>query len=89
LLIDAKGKRYVLRKKPPGHIISNTAHQVEREFRILRALEKTNVPVPKVYILCQDPAILGTAFYIMEFLDGRLIIDPYLPGVTPEDRKQM
>ncbi|KOC14822.1 Phosphotransferase enzyme family protein [Aspergillus flavus AF70] len=89
LISDAKSQRYVLRKKPPGEIMSKTAHQVEREYRILHALENTEVPVPKVYILCEDPTVIGTAFYIMEFLDGRFITDPYMPGVTAEHRKEM
>jgi aminoglycoside phosphotransferase (APT) family kinase protein len=55
----------VLRKKPPGSLLSSTAHAVEREFRVLDALGKnTNVPVPKVYLLCEDNSILGTPFYV-------------------------
>ncbi|KAE8334085.1 kinase-like domain-containing protein [Aspergillus sergii] len=69
--------------------MSTTAHQVEREYRILHALENTEVPVPKVYILCEDPTVIGTAFYIMEFLDGRFITDPYMPGVVAEHRKEI
>ncbi|KAL4961521.1 phosphotransferase family protein [Aspergillus stella-maris] len=83
------GKRYVLRKKPPGKLLSKTAHQVEREYRILNALRDTNVPVPKVYVLCEDETVIGTAFYIMEFLDGRVFTDPGMPGVTPEERGEM
>ncbi|KAL4896999.1 kinase-like domain-containing protein [Aspergillus ambiguus] len=89
LITDANSNRYVLRKKPPGQILSQTAHQVEREYRVLRALENTNIPVPKVYVLCEDPAVIGTAFYVMEFLDGRFITDPYMPGVTAEHRQEM
>jgi aminoglycoside phosphotransferase (APT) family kinase protein len=72
-------KRYVLRKKPPGQIISQTAHKVDREHRILTALGKySNVPVPKTYCLCQ---VLGSAFYIMEFLDGRIFEQAHMPSV--------
>lgn len=79
----------MLRKKPPGKLLSKTAHKVDREYRILHALENTDVPVPKTYCLCEDDAVVGTPFYIMEFLDGRIIEDPKLPGVSPEERKQM
>jgi aminoglycoside phosphotransferase (APT) family kinase protein len=78
-----------MRKKPPGKLLSATAHKVEREYRIIHALEKTNVAVPKAYVLCEDSSIVGTPFYIMEFLDGRIIEDPSLPGVSPQDRTAM
>lgn len=78
-----------MRKKPPGKLISKTAHQVEREYKIIHALEKTDVPVPKAYCLCEDVSVVGTAFYIMEFLDGRIIEDPTIPDVTPEERTEM
>lgn len=79
----------MLRKKPPGQLLSKTAHKVDREYRILHALENTNVPVPKTYCLCEDDSVIGTAFYIMDFLDGRIIEDPSLPDVSPEDRNKM
>lgn len=79
----------MLRKKPPGQLLSKTAHKVDREYRIIHALEKTDVPVPKAYCLCEDDAVIGTAFYIMEFLDGRIFEDPSLPKVKPEDRTKM
>jgi aminoglycoside phosphotransferase (APT) family kinase protein len=78
-----------MRKKPPGKLLSKTAHKVEREYRILDALERTNVSVPKVYCLCEDDNVVGTPFYIMEFLDGRIFEDPAIPGVTPEERTEM
>jgi len=78
-----------MRKKPPGQLLSQTAHKVDREFRIISSLEKTDVPVPKAYCLCEDGGVVGTAFYIMEFLDGRIYEDPSLPGVTPEERMEM
>jgi aminoglycoside phosphotransferase (APT) family kinase protein len=78
-----------MRKKPPGKLISKTAHQVEREYKIIHALEHTDVPVPKAYCLCEDVSIVGTEFYIMEFLDGRIIEDPTLPDVTPAERTEM
>lgn len=76
-------KRYVLRKKPPGKLLPS-AHAVEREFQVLHALgTHTKVPVPKVFCLCTDKSVIGTAFYIMEYLDGRVFLDPTLPGLEP------
>lgn len=66
-----------------------TAHKVDREYRIIHALEKTDVPVPKAYNLCQDDTVIGSDFYIMEFLDGRIFEDPAMPEVTPEERTKM
>ena len=80
---------YVLRKKPPGKLLSRAAHQVEREFRVIRALERTDVPVPQTYCLCEDVDVLGTPFYIMEFLDGRIFNDPALPGIDGQQRLEM
>ncbi|KAL7819588.1 APH domain-containing protein [Trichoderma gracile] len=86
-ITDATGQRYVLRKKPPGKLLSKTAHKVEREYRVLHALEATDVAVPKTYILCEDDSVVGTPFYIMEFLDGRIFEDFLMPGVSgPEER---
>jgi aminoglycoside phosphotransferase (APT) family kinase protein len=78
-----------MRKKPPGKLVSKTAHQVEREYRIIHALEETDVPVPKAYCLCEDDSVIGTPFYIMEFLDGRIIEDPTMPDVPPSERTEM
>ena len=83
------GRKFVLRKKPPGKLLSKTAHQVDREYRILYALEQTDVPVPKTYCLCEDENVLGTAFYTMEFLDGRIFEDAAFPDVTPKERNDM
>ncbi|WOL11810.1 hypothetical protein Cni_G20574 [Canna indica] len=80
-------KRYVLRKKPPG-VLLQSAHAVEREFQVLKALgAHTDVPVPKVFCLCTDTSIIGTPFYIMEYLEGRIFLDIKLPGLSPERRK--
>ena len=78
-----------MRKKPPGKLLSRTAHQVDREYRIIHALENTNVPVPKAIVLCEDDSVVGTAFYIMEFLDGRMVTEAHFPGYSPEDRHEM
>ncbi|KAE8145826.1 kinase-like domain-containing protein [Aspergillus avenaceus] len=88
-LTGADGKRYVLRKKPPGKLLSKAAHKVEREYKIIHALEQTDVPVPKAYCLCQDSNVIGTPFYIMEFLDGRLFTDPAMPGISAEERNAL
>ncbi|KAF7549461.1 hypothetical protein G7046_g8343 [Stylonectria norvegica] len=88
-LTAADGQRFVIRKKPPGKLLSKTAHKVEREYRVMHALEHTDVAVPKTYGLCEDDSIIGTPFYIMEFLDGRIFEDFTMPGVTPEEREVM
>lgn len=69
-LIASRDRRCVLRKKPPGKLLPK-AHQVEREFAIIRALGPTAVPVPKALALCEDADVIGTAFYVMDFVDGR------------------
>lgn len=77
--------RYVLRKKPPGVLLAS-AHQVDREYRVMKALEHTGVPVPRMRHLCTDDGVIGTAFYVMDFLDGRIFRDATLPGVSKPDR---
>ncbi|TPX15612.1 uncharacterized protein E0L32_004310 [Thyridium curvatum] len=88
-LTSPTGTRYVLRKKPPGKLVSKTAHKVEREYRILAALAGTDVAVPRTFCLCEDDAVIGTPFYVMEFLDGRIIEDAAIPGVSPRERADM
>jgi aminoglycoside phosphotransferase (APT) family kinase protein len=84
--LDASSGQYVLRRKPPGPLLPS-AHAVDREFRVMRALAATAVPVPQVLALCEDDAIIGSAFYIMEFLDGRIFWDQRLPEVAdPAER---
>lgn len=78
-----------MRKKPPGKLLSQAAHKVEREHRIIAALGPTAVPVPKTFCLCEDDSVIGTPFYIMEFLDGRIIEDASMPGIAPEERTKM
>src|SRR5215813_6539021 len=85
-LTDSAGRMYVLRKKPPGKLLPS-AHQVDREYRVIKALsDYSDVPVPKPYALCQDDSVIGTAFYIMDFLPGRILADPKLPGISPAAR---
>jgi aminoglycoside phosphotransferase (APT) family kinase protein len=76
---------YVLRRKPLGPILKS-AHAVDREFRVLRALAGTGVPVPHVLALCEDDGVLGSMFYVMEHVTGRNLIDPSLPGETVAGR---
>jgi len=79
---------YVLRRKPLGHLLPS-AHAVDREYRVMRSLADTAVPVPRVYALCEDDAIIGSTFYVMEFLDGRVFWDQRLPGLTPAECRAM
>jgi aminoglycoside phosphotransferase (APT) family kinase protein len=78
-------RRYVLRKKPPGQLLAS-AHQVDREYRVMKALGATDVPVPRMRALCEDPEVIGTAFYVMDYLEGRIFRDATLPGVEPAER---
>jgi aminoglycoside phosphotransferase (APT) family kinase protein len=84
-LIDGGIRKFVLRRKPPG-ILLPSAHAVEREFRIMRALAATRVPVPRCLALCEDPAVIGSAFYVMEYVEGRIFADPTLPSLPPAGR---
>lgn len=78
----------VLRKKPHG-VLLPSAHAIEREYAVLSALAQAPVPVPAVYALCADAAVVGTPFYVMEYVEGRCFDDPTLPGVSSEDRAAM
>src|SRR5450432_3613329 len=84
-LLTTPAARYVLRKKPPGTLLAS-AHQVDREYRVMKALGETGFPVPTMRALCKDEAVIGTAFYVMDFLDGRIFRDARLPGVAPDER---
>ena len=79
---------YVLRRKPAGQLLPS-AHAVDREYRVMRALSGTAVPVPEVYALCEDDSVIGSAFYVMEFVDGRIFWDPRLPGCSTAERRAM
>jgi aminoglycoside phosphotransferase (APT) family kinase protein len=84
-LLSTPTRRFVLRKKPPGALLAS-AHQVEREHRVMQALAATDVPVPRMRVLCEDESIIGTPFYIMDFLEGRIFRDAALPGLEPLER---
>ena len=86
--ISTKNGEYVLRRKPPGTLLKS-AHAVDREFRVMSALQNTDVPVPKTYVLCEDDDIIGSSFFIMEKLDGRIIWDARLPDMTNQDRTEI
>jgi aminoglycoside phosphotransferase (APT) family kinase protein len=84
--LQTAGRRYVLRKQPPG-VLLPSAHQVDREYRVMKALAGTDVPVPGMYCLCEDSSVIGTKFYVMEMVEGRLFTETLLPGLTPDERR--
>jgi aminoglycoside phosphotransferase (APT) family kinase protein len=81
-------RRLVLRKRPSGPTLPS-AHAVDREYRVLRALEHTPVPVPKALLFRAEPDVVGTPFYVMERLEGRVFHDSALPGIAPQERSQI
>jgi len=76
--LSTPGHEYVLRRKPPGKLLPS-AHAVDREYRILTTLGPTDVPVPTTYVLCEDPEVIGTIFYLMDWIEGRIMVDPIVP----------
>jgi aminoglycoside phosphotransferase (APT) family kinase protein len=76
---------YVLRRKPPGRLLPS-AHAVDREFRVISALHPLGFPVARPHVLCEDDSVIGTAFYIMDFVPGRVIWEPHVPGVAGDER---
>ena len=84
--ITAGGKRYALRRKPPGKLLPS-AHAVDREFKVIRALYSVGFPVARPYVLCEDDAVIGTAFYLMDCVDGRVLWDQALPGMQKSERR--
>ena len=78
-------RQYVMRKKPPGQLLAS-AHQVDREFRVMKALGTTGFPVPVMRALCEDESVVGTSFYVMDYLEGRIFRDARLPGMEPAER---
>ena len=83
--LSAGGKRYVLRRKPPGKLLPS-AHAVDREYKVITALQGSDVPVARTFALCTDDSVIGTAFYIMDYVDGRVLWDQRLPGFSREER---
>ncbi len=86
--IITESKNLVLRRKPPGKLLPS-AHAVDREYKVITALYDTDVPVPKTYGLCEDDDVAGTAFFVMDFLDGDLFWDPMIPSMTNRDRTEI
>jgi aminoglycoside phosphotransferase (APT) family kinase protein len=83
--LHAGGRYYVLRRKPPGKLLPS-AHAVDREYRVIAALHPTGFPVARPYCLCEDDSVIGTAFYVMDYADGRVLWDQSLPGMQPAQR---
>jgi aminoglycoside phosphotransferase (APT) family kinase protein len=84
-LLETPARRYVLRRKPPGKLLPS-AHAVDREYRAIRALHAQGFPVAEPHVLCADEAVAGTAFYVMDFVDGRVFWEPQMPGSNPAER---
>ena len=87
-LLHTPSRDYVLRRKPPGTLMKS-AHAVDREFRIIKALNATDVPVPAARVLCEDESVIGTTFFVMDHVPGRVMWNPRLPDLEPEQRRQL
>lgn len=84
---DGRGE-WVLRRKPPGQLIAS-AHAVDREYRIISALNQLDFPVPRARLLCEDPDVIGTIFFVMDHVEGRVLTDQLLPDQTPDERRSI
>ncbi len=87
-IMAADGRRFVLRRKPPGKLLPS-AHAVDREYRVIRALHGIGFPVARPHVLCEDEGVIGTAFYVMDHVEGRVLWDPALPGMTRAERARI
>ena len=87
-LTAADGRRFVLRRKPPGKLLPS-AHAVDREYRVISALHPTGFPVARPHLLCEDESVIGTAFYVMDYVEGRVLWDQSLPGMTKGERHEI
>jgi aminoglycoside phosphotransferase (APT) family kinase protein len=87
-LLVTPARRYVLRRKPPGEVLSS-AHAVDREYGVMAALATAHFPVPAMYGLCTDETVIGSIFYVMEMVDGRILWDGRLPDFAPEQRRAL
>jgi aminoglycoside phosphotransferase (APT) family kinase protein len=87
-LLSSPSGRYVLRKKPPGQLLKS-AHAVDREYRVMRGLGGTDVPVPRMLHLCEDESVLGTAFFVMDYVDGTIFWNPALPELSKAQRAKV
>ncbi|MEM7693540.1 MAG: phosphotransferase family protein [Pseudomonadota bacterium] len=86
--VTSAGEAFVLRRKPAGALLAS-AHAIDREFRVQRALEETDVPVAKMRAYCSDPSVIGQEFYVMDHVAGRTFDDPRLPGLAPAARASL
>jgi aminoglycoside phosphotransferase (APT) family kinase protein len=87
-LMKTDKQNYVIRSKPLGNLLKG-AHRIDREYKVMSALENSRIPVPKMHAYCEDTSIIGTEFYIMDFLLGNHEFDPYLPNYKVEQKKQI
>jgi aminoglycoside phosphotransferase (APT) family kinase protein len=86
--LETRAARYVLRRKPPGPLLPS-AHAIEREYRVTEALYRSGFPVPRPLVLCEDSTVVGTAFYLMEHVEGRVFWEPYAPGLSAMERRAL
>jgi aminoglycoside phosphotransferase (APT) family kinase protein len=86
--LETRDARYVLRRKPPGPLLPS-AHAIEREYRVTAALHRNGFPVPRPLMLCEDSTVIGTAFYLMEHVDGRVFWEPHAPGLSAPQRRAL
>jgi aminoglycoside phosphotransferase (APT) family kinase protein len=84
--LSAGGEHYVLRRKPPGELLKS-AHAVDREYRVITALQDTDVPVARTFCLCEDETVVGSIFYVMEYMDGRVFWDATVPEVESNEER--
>src|SRR5258708_25548374 len=84
-LTAADGRRFVLRRKPPGKLLPS-AHAVDREYRVIAALHPKGFPVARPHALCEDDSVIGTAFYVMDYVEGRVLWDQSPPGMSKAER---
>ncbi len=87
-LLQSPSGKYVLRKQPPGELLPS-AHQVDREYRVMHGLGQVGAPVPEMLSLCRDKSVIGTEFYVMSAVEGRVFSDPMLPGVDANERREI
>ncbi|MGH8704916.1 MAG: phosphotransferase family protein [Burkholderiales bacterium] len=83
--LSANGRRYALRRKPPGKLLPS-AHAVDREYRVIKALHGVGFPVARPHVLCADESVIGTAFYVMDYVEGRVLWDQTLPEMSKAER---
>lgn len=87
-LVESSSGKYVMRRKPPGKLLKS-AHAVDREFRVISALYAADFPVPRPYVLCKDEDVVGTMFFVMEFIEGRIFWELDLPGLDAQQRTEI